>query len=718
MSTSRPVVGLPGGDTTARTGEDWLDQPLTGLVRRTGASVGMIFLLPPGQRMLRLAAVSGASPEIAMPWSGIPLDAELPILDAMRHRRLFWVESQEDMARRYPRLGLLLPYEFMLAAAPVASGRVVWGGVVLLFPVWHPSRPSRRERRILAAACREIASLADGAVGSAALECRTPRFLPPPALRHDDPERALAALAFTERLPIGCCALDLHGRVTFLNAAAARMLDVGAAPVEGRRLWDVLLWLHDQGLQARYQEAVITRMPSSFTVLRPPDLRFVLHLHPDAGGISIRIRPEELDAEPLAAPAALAGPDNAPVFNHVTHLAAALAEAASVEQVAALVADHIVPSLGPEALAMLTSVDGRLRITGHRGFSADATGLFDAAPLDSSTPAARVLETGRPSFYPTFGELRREYPHALPVDGMAAWAFLPMTASGRKVGTLVLAYRGVHGFSPAERSLLTALAGLVAQPLDRAMAAETERALAHTLQTHLLPHSLPRLPALEVAARYMPARHGMDIGGDFYDLLTPTSTTAVAAIGDVQGHNTTAAALMGQVRTAVHAHATIGTPPGGILARTNQLLADLDPGLFTTCLVTHLDLERHQARFASAGHPPPLLRHPDGRTEILDVPPGVPLGILPDARYATTRIRFPPGSILVLYTDGLVEVPGQDLGESLRDLAGRLSGADPSDLSVLAEALLRHPGPHNDDTALLLMRLHAPGNAAPADPRP
>lgn len=146
---------------------------------------------------------------------------------------------------------------------------------------------------------------------------------------------------------------------------------------------------------------------------------------------------------------------------------------------------------------------------------------------------------------------------------MASWAFLPLIASDRVVGSLVLAYDQPHPFTPAERAVLTSLAGLIAQAMDRARLYDTKHELAHTLQSALPPHTLPSARGLDVAARYLPAGHGMDIGGDFYDLIRHDNTTVTVAIGDVQGHNITAAALMGQVRTAVHAHATAGTPRRG-----------------------------------------------------------------------------------------------------------------------------------------------------------
>ncbi|MFD0070685.1 GAF domain-containing SpoIIE family protein phosphatase, partial [Streptomyces sp. NPDC127574] len=135
----------------------------------------------------------------------------------------------------------------------------------------------------------------------------------------------------------------------------------------------------------------------------------------------------------------------------------------------------------------------------------------------------------------------------------------PLIVSGRPVGCCILSYDRPHDFGADERAVLTSLAGLIAQALDRARLYDATRDLAHGLQQALLPRSLPSLPGLECAARYLPASRGMDIGGDFYDVIRIDATTAAAVIGDVQGHNVAAAALMGQVRTAIHAAA--GAPP-------------------------------------------------------------------------------------------------------------------------------------------------------------
>ncbi|GHD85473.1 SpoIIE family protein phosphatase [Streptomyces naganishii] len=701
-----------------------LDSVLADVVGLTGASVGLLFLLPPGERMLRLTAASGVSRRIAAPWERIPVQEHIPVTDAMRQRRLVWLNSQEELARRYPRLGIVLPYDFMLAAAPLTDDETVWGGIVLLWPVWHPPQLSRAERETIEACCRRGAGVLREAAGGGRppLSGDEPRLLSSPVPRESDPAQAAAALGFAQRLPVGCCALDLDGRITFINSAAADLVGAGAAVLLGRRPWEVLLWLRDPVFEDRYREAVVARRPTSFTALRPPDTRLCFQLYPDHSGISVHITPS---SAPGTSPAAdQVGPECEPpppraaqvgatALYNLTHLASALAEAAGVRDVGELVADQIVPAFGPSAMALLAAEDGRLRVITHRGWPGELVDRFDAAPLASGTLTAQVLATGVPRFFGSVADLEDDRLEVSYLDTMAAWAFLPLFASGRPVGTLVLGYDRPHPFAPAERALLTSLAGLLAQSTARARHYDAKHTLAHALQNSLLPRRLPKLSGLSTATRYLPAGDGLDIGGDFYDLIRCDPGSAVAAVGDVQGHNPAAAALMGQVRTAVHAHATGGAPPGDVLARTNRLLNDLESGLFTSCLITQLEPGRRHARFATAGHPPPLLRHPDGRTEVVDVPPGLLLGIDPDAGYTTVRIPLPPGAVLALYTDGLVEAPGVDLDEATGALVRELARAGGrEDLEDVADALVRHArrsAPRHDDIALILLRTGASG---------
>ncbi|MFJ5073621.1 SpoIIE family protein phosphatase [Streptomyces sp. NPDC088553] len=765
---------------------------LTGLMRDTEASVGFVYLLIPGDRMLRLVLLSGLSREIAAPWVRIPVDAPIPVADAIRERKLVWLSGLQDIAHRYPRIGIVLPYDFMLAAVPIVDDTTVWGGVVLLWPVSHAPELDAREQETLDAHCRLSARL----LRRAADQDPPPPHPTEPYVVHPerpseaDPGLASAALDLAERLPVGCCALDLDGRITFINTAGAELVNADAAVLLGKRPWEALVWLNDPAFEDRYRAAAVTRRPTSFTVVRQPATSLLFELYPDATGISVLIIPKAGGALPhggppgpqdgpvpyegsvpaataagavpgdVTAPASVItpapgtaptpgtapepgpGPDSAtapgsaaastplppaaPAFASVPtlpnrpgkpvgatavyqlmHLAASLAEAAGVRDVVDLVADQIVPAFGPEGLVLMSVDDGRLRVIGHRGYSDEFIEHFDGKPLTAPVADAQVLSTGVPVFFRTYEDLRRAHPQAPRYEGRNAWAFLPLIASGRPVGSLVLSYGRPRPFPSAERALLTSLAGLIAQALDRARLYDANRSLARSLQNVLLPHHLTPLPGLDVAARYLPAGHGMDIGGDFYDFVRATPTSVVAVIGDVQGHNTTAAALMGQVRTAVHAHATAGASPGDILARTNRLLDDLDADRFTSCLIAEFDLARHRLRLASAGHPPPLLRRADGGAEVLEVPPGLLLGIATDVTYDTMELPWEPGSVLALYTDGLVEAPGLDIGTAMTDLAERLRVSTAPDLDRLADELTLHvrdAAHRTDDVALLLVR--------------
>ncbi|MET8402930.1 SpoIIE family protein phosphatase [Streptomyces sp900116325] len=688
-----------------------LGAALSQFMRETGACGCLVYLLPPGERILRLAVLAGVPRQIAAHWTQVPLAARTPATDAVRERRLVWIAGQEEMARQYPLMALALPYPFSAAAAPITTGTTVWGALVVRWPSSHPSPLTRHERSAVRTSCRRLGLLLRqaGDSGHPLLPGHEPQILAPLCARARGPTQEVAAADFAERLPGGCCTLDLDGRITSITTTAADLLGAGAVDLLGVLPRQVLPWLDDPVVEDRFRAAVLSQEATSFTALRPPDRWLSFHLYPDVSGISVRIAPASPAPVPATSedlhPAPPGAPGRSTIHHHLMHLAATLTDAVGVMDVIDRIADLIPTAFEAQALALMIAEEGRLRIIGYRGYSAELMARFDGAPLASDTPAVSALTSGVPSFYATFADLKRAYPPAVLQDGKASWAFLPLITSGRAVGSLVLAYDRPHSFTPEERAVLTSTAGLIAQALDRARLYDATQALAHGLQASLLPHTLPCVPGLDVATRYLPTAQGIDVGGDFYDLIHLDTDLAAAAIGDVQGHNVNAAALMGQVRTAVHA--TAGASPGQVLARTNRLLTDLDPGLFTSCLYVQLDLARHRACLATAGHPPPLLRHPDLHTETIPLTPGLLLGIDPAAEYPETNIPLPPGAVLALYTDGLVETPGIDLDDATADLAAQLAQAQGQTLDALADTLIHHAqrsAPRNDDIALLLIR--------------
>ncbi|WPB95539.1 SpoIIE family protein phosphatase [Streptomyces malaysiensis] len=685
---------------------EFLDTILRQAVRETGASAGMVYLLSPCEQVLRLATMTGVPPKVTALWERLLLPASGPVADAVRERRLVWLASQAALVRRYPRAALVLPYPVALAAAPVTSGTTVRGGLVLLWPEPRPSHLSAQERAVIRSTCdRTSAFLQHAAEDGHPISPEEPHMAAPPRARTG----ARTAVDFGDRPAEGCCVLDAEGRIAFISATAADLVGGGVPELLGAPLWEALPWLDDPVFEDRYRAAVLGRRPTSFTALRPPDRWLSFQLRPDASGVSVRVSPTErttpVDHPGPGRGAGTATPARAGTLYDLMHVAGALTKAVSVRDVVELTADLVLPAFGAQGFVLSVAEGDRLRVVGHRGYSAKVISALDLPPFrDESAPTVRAVTMGVPLFFASRREMAQLAPEIPRLTKRAAWAFLPLLASSRPVGCCVVSYDQPHDFTPDERAVLTSLAGLIAQALDRARLYDAEHQLARSLQSGLLPATLPTVPGLEVAARYLPTACGMDIGGDFYDLIRCDATTVAAAIGDVQGHSVNAAVLMGQVRTAVHA--TAGAPPGEVLARTNRLLTDLDPGLFTSCLYAHIDLAHHLAHLATAGHLPPLLRHPDGHTEVLHLPPGLLLGIDPDADYPATEIPLPPGAVLALYTDGLVESPDVDLDDATANLADQLAQAQDEPMATLADTLIHHDphtDPRSDDIALLLL---------------
>ncbi|MER6734556.1 SpoIIE family protein phosphatase [Streptomyces puniciscabiei] len=686
-----------------------LDAAFADAVRRTGAAIGGLYLLTPGEEQLFLDVLYGAPAEFAAPWVRVPVMSPAPVADAVREDRMVWVATQEEMARRYPRTALALPYPLALAAAPV-SGVRRWGALLLMWQATRPPYMTERERGHVMSSCGRLARLIEEAVthGRFPAPRDVPRTLPAETGRQAAGP-PLAAADFIERLPGGSCALDLEGHFTYLSAGACVLLGRDAGELLGTLPWQSLRWLDDPTYEDRYRAAVISREPVVFTACRPPDRWLDFHLYPDASGISVRIVPS--GTQPPPAPTHphstdTAAPARAGRLYQLIHLAAGLTEVVGVQDVINLVADQIMTAFGAQGLVLSAADAGRLRITGYRGYDASPMERLDGLPLDTTfTPAGQVLSSGIPAFFSHHEEMRRIYPESSLISGKEAWAFLPLIVAGRPVGCCILSYDRPHEFTAEERAVLTSLAGLVGQALDRARLYDTKHDLAHSLQQALLPPALPAVPGLRTAARYLPATRGMDIGGDFYDLIRLGDTAVAAVIGDVQGHDAAAAALMGQVRTAVHAHSALGAPDR-VLSATNRLLTDLGADLFTSCLYAHLDFAAGSLTLASAGHPPPIVRLPDGGTRTLDMPPGPLLGIDADAVFPVTEVPLAPGLMLACYTDGLVESPGVDLGESIAALTRQLAQADGLDLDALIDTLVGATDSRwqrTDDIALLVL---------------
>lgn len=260
-------------------------------------------------------------------------------------------------------------------------------------------------------------------------------------------------------------------------------------------------------------------------------------------------------------------------------------------------------------------------------------------------------------------------------------------------------------FAEDELSDAEEIAAKAAVAIDNALRYAREHDTALTLQRSMLPRSFNPPGGIEIAHRYLPASDASEVGGDWYDVAAMTPDRAALAIGDVMGHGIPAAAVMGQMRSTLRALVRLDLPPDQLLHHLDQTMQDLDGPILATCLYGVCDAAANRCWLARAGHPPPALITPEGTARLVDLPSGAPLGI-GGISYTTTEIPLAPGTVLVLYTDGLVEAREHDLDERLEELTHLLAGTHPS-LDELADTLIDRlaPTPAQDDIALLIARV-------------
>ncbi|MFF7211185.1 SpoIIE family protein phosphatase [Streptomyces sp. NPDC008238] len=303
--------------------------------------------------------------------------------------------------------------------------------------------------------------------------------------------------------------------------------------------------------------------------------------------------------------------------------------------------------------------------------------------------------------------------------GMRSVMWVPLRARGTVLGVVTFVrHRRPNPFEPDDLLLAEELVARAAVCVDNARRWTREHEAALTLQRSLLPQTLAGGAALEVAFRYLPTDIQDGVGGDWFDVIPLSGARVALVVGDVVGHGLTAAATMGRLRTAVHTLADMDLPPDELLAHLDDLVMRLseeesaDGSMAATltgatCLYAIYDPVTRRLTMARAGHPPPAVVDPGGRVTFAELPAGPPLG-LGAMPFEAAALELAEGSVVALYTDGLIETFGEDVDAGLARLARALAHPE-LPLQDLCSAVLEHlpPGPPADDVALLVARTHA-----------
>ncbi|MDN3357976.1 SpoIIE family protein phosphatase [Actinomadura sp. DC4] len=393
-----------------------------------------------------------------------------------------------------------------------------------------------------------------------------------------------------------------------------------------------------------------------------------------------------------------------------------LADLAAAYLYEAVLADGDLPPLPgapPDAVLRQVSVadDARTR---------ERTLAGTLAVSDLTGPFAASVASGQLVMWPDPDHDREVLQCVLPSATPGSLLVAPLRAGEHMLGFVVLLRDPERpGFDEIDVLTSTLMADQAAISVHKALLYQREARVADALQRSMLPKHPPRLPGVEIAYRYLPGNPSAQVGGDWFDAIPLSGSRVALIVGDVMGHGVHSAATMGQLRTAVRTLAALDPPPGQVLRHLDQLFEDTvgqhGEQYIATCVYCVYDPVARRCAIANAGHVPPVLRYADGRTELIPVPPGVPLGV-GNVAFQTIEVPAPDGSLIALCTDGLVESRERDITEGISALRESLTTntETPDDL---CENVLKalHTGEREDDVALLIARFDGIPSASVAN---
>ncbi|MCU1614951.1 MAG: putative sensor protein [Frankiales bacterium] len=541
------------------------------------------------------------------------------------------------------------------------------------------------------------------------------------------PARDDELVRILETMPAAFCFLDRNWCFRRLNAMAEQLLGCARDDVLGRSVWEVLPGLVGTTYEHAYRDAVGTGRPVSFEApaITGSGGWYEVRAWPGPDGLAVysldvsqRRRAQEAAQRATARMGLLADVS--------TDLSGARDGRSALGRLARLV----VPTLADACIVTVVDREGRARDVASWHADPARQALLErytAVRLDSlpaSSPVGRALQgDGSPVIerISSILPLMRPGParDLLGSLGTELAVVLPLTADDRTLGVLTLYQDPGRAVGGDDLATAREVAAQAARAIDRVHRQSQQAKLAEGLQRSLLTDP-PAIPGTEVAVRYVPAAEAARVGGDWYDAFLQRSGEPVVVIGDVVGHDTAAAAVMGQLRGLLRgiAHHS-GAGPAEILRGLDEAITGMHAGTLATAAVARLERvppsagrgARARLRWTNAGHPPPALVADDGGVELLMGERfDLMLGVDHEAKRAENVIPLAPGDTVVLYTDGLIERRGSTVDDGLDRLRGHLTELAGRPLDLLSDELLDRmlAGTPGDDVALVALALRRP----------
>jgi PAS domain S-box-containing protein len=523
--------------------------------------------------------------------------------------------------------------------------------------------------------------------------------------------------------PIGMARLDEDGAIQEVNRALCEILGVREGVLLGRTI-DAITHPDDVGIDAAERRELLRGRRGTYDVEKrllgaqgeEIDAQLAFSVARDDDGAlrallvqvqDVRERRraqrawEELVREQAARAEAEAAADRQRSIRAITD--AALAPLGLDDLLQELLA-RITDVVGVDGAAIVLEEESEGHVVVHA--AGEAAAYVREHGRHQGGLAARIMRERRPVVVTDADADDELSDHPLGAS-VSSLVGVPLLAGDRPLGALEVGTLFPRTFSEEDVDLLQLAADRAALAIERVRLLERQQRIAEELQRSLLPQSLPAIPGLAMAARYLPGGAGTRVGGDWYDTVPLPGGRVALVIGDVAGRGVDAAAMMGQLRSAVRAYILEGSTPGLALERLNRFMLSLAWDSMATACVLLLEPATGRLAFANAGHPPPHVLGPEGVARSLTEPLGVPLGALDVVTYAEGAATLEPGASLVLYTDGVVEQRDELIDRGIERLETALVDGGPVSPEQLCERVLRGTigqDGSTDDVTLLVVQ--------------